>query len=155
LGVISSSSTSVAIGSASVSGAPAASSSGSTIVPSWSVPIPTSSSARIIPFEVWPRSLAFLSLVPSGMIAPGEATATVWPAATFGAPQTIWCGSASPTSTTQTVSRSASGWRSALSTLPIRKCSSAPTPCRWMRSTSVPVIARRSASVSALRPGST
>jgi hypothetical protein len=36
-----------------------------------------------------PRSLAFLSFVPSGMTAPGPATATVWPAATFGAPQTI------------------------------------------------------------------
>ena len=43
------------------------------------------------------------SLVPSGITAPGLATATVWPAATFGAPQTIWLGSPSPTSTTQTM----------------------------------------------------
>ena len=46
--------------------------------------------------------MAFLSFVPSGMTAPGRATATVWPAATFGAPQTICAGSSSPTSTVQT-----------------------------------------------------
>ena len=64
------------------------------MIPSWSSPIPTSSSARIIPLERTPRSLASPSSVPSGMIAPGSATATVWPAATLGAPQTIVCGSA-------------------------------------------------------------
>ena len=63
--------------------------SSSTMIPSWSVPIATSSSARIIPSDATPRSLAALSCVPSGMTAPGRATATVWPAATFGAPQTI------------------------------------------------------------------
>ena len=52
--------------------------------------------------EAWPRSLATLSLVPSGMTAPGLATATVWPAATLGAPQTIWEASPSPVSTWQT-----------------------------------------------------
>ena len=36
-----------------------------------------------------PRSFALPSLVPSGITAPGRATGTVWPAATFGAPQTI------------------------------------------------------------------
>ena len=41
------------------------------------------------------------------------------------------------------VRRSASGWRSADRTRPTRKCSSAVTPCVWMRSTSVPVIASR------------
>ena len=63
------------------------------MIPSWSSPIPTSSSARIIPLERTPRSLASPSSVPSGMTAPGSATATVWPAATLGAPQTIVCGS--------------------------------------------------------------
>ena len=66
----------VAIGEGDVStivcGAPAARSSGSTMVPSWSVPIPTSSSARIMPLEVCPRSLALLSLVPSGMVTSAE-----------------------------------------------------------------------------------
>ena len=69
-------------------------------------------------------------------------------------PEELEAGSPSPTSTVQTVSRSASGWRSALSTFPIRKCSSASTPCRCTRSTSVPVIASRVASSSADRPGS-
>ena len=36
------------------------------------------------------------------MTAPGRATATVWPAATFGAPQTICDGAPSPVSTRQT-----------------------------------------------------
>ncbi len=62
-------------------------------MPSWSSPIPTSSSARIIPLERTPRSFASPSFDPSGMIAPGSATATVCPASTFGAPHTIVCGS--------------------------------------------------------------
>ena len=58
----------------------------------------SSSSARIIPLDSTPRSLAFFSLVPSGMTEPGRATATVWPAATFGAPQTIVAARRSPRS---------------------------------------------------------
>ncbi len=154
LGVISSSSTSVAIGSTSASGVPTASPASSTMIPSCSVPMPSSSSARIIPRDSCPRSLARLSFVPSGMTAPGAATATIWPAATFGAPQTICAGSPSPVSTMQTVRRSASGWRSADSTRPTRKCSSAATPWRWTRSTSVPVSASRVASASAGSSGS-
>ena len=52
------------------------------------------------------------------MTAPGRATATVWPAATFGAPQTICDGVAPPMSTMQTLSRSASGCCSALEHVP-------------------------------------
>ena len=99
------------------------------MIPSCRVPIPTSSSARIMPSDSTPRSLAFLSLTPPGITAPGRATATVWPSATFGAPQTICAVSPSPSATMQTVSRSASGWRSALSTRPTTKFSSAVTPC--------------------------
>ena len=47
------------------------------MIPSWSSPMPTSSSARIIPLEATPRSLASPSVLPSGMTAPGRATATV------------------------------------------------------------------------------
>ena len=54
------------------------------MMPSWSSPIPTSSSARIIPLEATPRSFASPSVLPSGITAPGSATATVCPAATFG-----------------------------------------------------------------------
>ncbi len=51
-----------------------------------------------------PRSLASPSFWPPGMIAPGSATATVWPAATLGAPQTIVRGSPPlPSSTVQTL----------------------------------------------------
>ena len=74
----------------------------------------------------WPSS----SFVPSGMTAPGRATPTVCPAATFGAPQTICWGSPSPTSTMQTFSRSASGCCSALSTRPTTKFATSGTPCR-------------------------
>jgi hypothetical protein len=42
-----------------------------------------------MPFDSTPLSLAVPSVVPSGITAPGFATATVCPAATFGAPQTI------------------------------------------------------------------
>ena len=91
------------------------------MIPAWSSPSPSSSSARIIPLDSTPRSFALPSFVPSGITAPGSATATVWPAATFGAPQTIVRGSPAPTSTWQTVSRSASGCCSAASTLPTTK----------------------------------
>ena len=57
--------------------------------------------------------------------APGSATATVSPAAKLVAPQTIWRGSPSPTSTVHSDSRSASGCRSRVSTRPTRNSSSA------------------------------
>ena len=125
------------------------------MIPSWSVPIATSSSARIIPCDSTPRSLARFSRVPSGITAPGEATATVCPAATLGAPHTICAVSPSPIDTVQTVRRSASGCCSAVSTRPTTKFSSAVTPCVCTRSTSVPVMARRVASLAAGIPGST
>src|SRR5919206_1853313 len=154
-GVISSSSTSVAIGSTSASGVPGTrSSSSSTMIPACSVPMATSSSARIMPSERTPRSVAAPSTVPPGMTAPGRATATVWPPATFGAPQTIWATSPSPTATRQTLRRSASGCRSASSTRPTTKWSSAPTPWWWTASTFVPVIVRRSSSRRVGSPGS-
>src|SRR5581483_9891239 len=86
---------------------------------------------------------------PSGITAPGLATATVCPAATLGAPQTIVTGPPLPMSTWQTRRRSASGCCSASSTLPTTNFSSAATPWRSTRSTSVPVMARRSASACA------
>src|SRR5215212_8144266 len=85
------------------------------------------------------------------MIAPGLATATIWPAATFGAPQTI-VDVEPPTSTSQTVSRSASGCLSADKTRPTTNSDTSPTPPRWSASTFVPVIVRRSARSAADRP---
>ncbi len=92
-----------------------------TMIPSESSPISSSAAERIIPAEVTPRSFASPSFVPPGIVAPGSATATVWPAATLGAPQTIVRGSASPVSTVQTLSRSASGCGSRVTTLPTTK----------------------------------
>ena len=126
--MIASSSTVVAIGSTSASGVPGVNSSESTMIPSWSWPIETSSSARIIPLDGTPRSFARFRRVPSGITAPGSATPTVWPAATFGAPQTIVDTSPSPTATWQTLRRSASGCCSRSSTRPTTKLSSALTP---------------------------
>src|SRR3954454_2140401 len=159
-GVISSSRTGVAIGRISVRSAPASSSapfdssSSSTMIPACSVPMASSSSARIMPSDSMPRSFALPSFVPPGMTAPGRATATVWPAATFGAPQTICAMWPPPTSTLQTLRRSASGWRPCSSTLPTTKCSSASTPWWCTASTFVPVIVRRSSTSRAARPGS-
>ena len=76
--------------------------------------------------------------------APGSATATVWPAATLGAPQTIG-RSPSPVSTMQALSRSAFGCFSHLTTLPTTKPSLEGGPTVSIRSTSVPVITSRSA----------
>ncbi len=76
--------------------------------PSASPPSSSSETERIIPSEATPRSFALRSFSPPGIRAPGWATATVWPAATLGAPQTI-VRSPSPVSTLQTRSRSAFG----------------------------------------------
>ena len=59
------------------------------MIPSLSEPSWTSVSDRIIPSDSTPRSFALPRRVPSGSTAPGSATITAWPAATFGAPHTI------------------------------------------------------------------
>ena len=65
-----------------------------------------------MPNDSTPRSFAFLSFVPSGSRPPIRANAVERPSRAFGAPQTTCRGSASPASTVQTRSRSASGcWR--------------------------------------------
>ena len=103
------------IPSSGVPGAGAPSPVARTMIPSWSEPSSSSSSARIIPADSIPRSFALPSFWPPGMTAPGSATATVWPVATLGAPQTI-VRSPSPSSTTQTRRRSAFGCCSAETT---------------------------------------
>ena len=118
-----------------------------TTIPAASSPISSSASERIIPSDSTPRSFALPSLVPSGITAPGSATGTVCPAATFGAPQTIVLPP-SPASTSQTLSRSASGCCSTESTLPTTNPSASGAPACVMRSTSIECIARSSASSS-------
>ena len=121
-------------------------------MPSASPPTSSSETERIIPSEATPRSFALRSFSPPGIRAPGWATATVWPAATLGAPQTI-VRSPSPVSTVQTRSRSALGCCSALSTLPTTKPSGEGGPTAPIRSTSVPVITSRSAISATSTPG--
>ena len=67
---------------------PGTASAGSTLIPSWLFPIPSSSSAQIIPNDSTPRILDFLILKSPGSTAPSLANRTFCPAATFGAPQT-------------------------------------------------------------------
>src|SRR3954462_4051311 len=149
LPVDSTSSTSSTSGSTSPSGVPG-SVSGSSMIPEWSLPSSTSSSARIIPSESSPRTLRCSSCRPPGSFAPGSATATVAPAPKFHAPQTIWRGSPSPTSTRVSCSRSAFGCLIASSTRPTRKRprlpSSSGRPRPSIPSTSAVEIESRSAS---------
>ena len=109
-------------GRTSANGVPGSSPSGRSMIPEWSVPRATSSSARIIPRDTSPRS-GRSSSGPGkpGRTAPGRPTATVAPAPKFHAPQTICCGSGLPTSTWQSWSRSAFGCGSAASTRPTTK----------------------------------
>ena len=115
-------------------------------------PISSSAAERIIPSEGTPRSFALRIFIPPGIVAPGRTTATVWPASTLGAPQTI-VRSPSPVSTLQTLSRSALGCCSRSSTLPTTKPSLEGGPIVSSRSTSVPVITSRSASAAGSHAG--
>ena len=145
-------------------------------MPSWSSPSPSSSSAQIIPMLTSPRILPFLIVTGvgspvsrSGSIStvPTVATGTLCPAATLGAPHTIWTavsppeapgafasGAALPMSTVQTRRRSALGCGSAVSTRPTTTPSSE-GPVASTPSTSRPAIVRRSEKASGERPGST
>ena len=74
-------------------------SSGRTMIPAWSEPIPSSSCAQIIPNDSTPRILDFLILKSPGRTVPIVAKSTFWPAATLGAPQTTVRSSPVPAST--------------------------------------------------------
>ena len=112
-------------------------------------------SERIMPSESTPRSLAVPSLRPVGHHAPRACHGDGLPGGHIrraahdrGRPV-----AGSPRSTVHTFSRSASGWCSALSTLPTTKCSADGTPWWWIASTLVPVIVRRSSIAATSRPG--
>ena len=109
LGVTSTSSTWSLMAKYSDSSSPPLHSSGSSMVPGLLAANPSSASDMIMPADATPRSLASLMTSPLGSTPPGSTTATVWPAATLGAPQTMVRGCPSPTSTTQTDNLSASG----------------------------------------------
>src|SRR5436190_2799748 len=123
------------------------------MIPAASSPISSSASERIIPLDSTPRRRTLPSSRPPGRTAPGSATATVCPPATFEAPQTI-VRSPSPASTVQTRRRSAFGCGSAARTRPTTKPSGEGTPNRETRSTSTARVDRSSATASAGSPGS-
>ncbi|OPZ76661.1 MAG: hypothetical protein BWY79_01514 [Actinobacteria bacterium ADurb.Bin444] len=152
LGVTSTSKMCSLMGRRSPSSSPASQASGNSRMPLLLGANPNSSSDMIMPEDTTPLSLTCLISNPPGITAPGRHTGTVCPAATLGAPHTMVRGCSSPTSTVHTLSLSALGWRSQVSTLPTTKrsciCSSVGTPAVETRSTSVPVMARRSANSS-------
>ena len=89
------------------------------MMPSWDLPTPISSSAQIIPMLTSPRILPFLILKESPSVGcrvvPTVATITRKPWRAFAAPQTMGRGSASPMFTSQTCKRSALGcWAQAV-----------------------------------------
>ncbi len=143
LGVISRSSTVSPSPRYSEKGAPVGASSGSTQMPSWSVPCPSSRREQHMPQLTTPRSLLFLILKSPGSTAPTHATGTLMPAAMLGAPQTTCTGSSAPTSTETTCIWSESGWSSQVSTWPTTTPSSA-SPSFSTPSTPVPVRSSRS-----------
>ena len=101
-GVISRSSTVSPAPRHSAKAAPTGASSGSSMMPSWSVPSPSSRAEQIMPADTTPRSLLFFIFTSPGKTQPTQATATFRPARTFGAPHTICSGSSAPTSTVVT-----------------------------------------------------
>ena len=119
---------SVSISNTLAAGVPACNAASRIMMPSWLSPNPNSSSAQIIPWLSWPRIFPFLisNAFPSlsNNLVPMVATGTFCPAATLGAPHTIWTGALpSPKSTVVIFNLSASGCFSHVSTWPIT------TPC--------------------------
>ena len=100
----------------SFAGVPITASSGRTIMPSWLVPMPSSSSAHIMPMDSTPRIFDFFILKSPGRTVPIWANSTFWPAATLGAPHTTVRGSPPPASTVVMWRWSLSGWGSQVRT---------------------------------------
>ena len=107
-----------------------------------------------MPSETTPRSLACLSLVPSGILAPGRATATVCPAATFGAPQTIVAGGVLAEVDGADLQPIGVGVPLGAQHPPDDEVLGEGTPWWWIASTFVPVIVRRSSTPAMSRSGS-
>ena len=126
---------------------PAGASSANSMMPLLSSARPSSEPEHSMPNDSTPRSLAFLSLVPSGSRPPTRAKAEVSPSRALGAPHTTCTVSASPASTSQTRSLSASGCGATLAILPTTTFSKAGR-ADSRASTSSPNEVRFSASVS-------
>ena len=130
-------STSGARSRASAMGVPGRRSAGSTRMPEWSAPRPSSAEEHSIPLDHSPRILRRAISMPSGMVEPRVASGTRSPAAMLKAPQQIWRASPFPASTSTSWMRSALGWdrssRTRATTMPSR-----PSPMRVTSSTGVP-----------------
>ena len=74
---------------------------GSTRMPEWSSPMPSSSAAQIMPSDVRPYVLRAEIVNPPGSTAPGSATTTESPSTKFVAPQMTLLTCSGPTSTWQ------------------------------------------------------
>ena len=96
--------------------------SGSTIIPSWLSPNPSSSSAQIMPWLSSPRIFPFFmtQASPSAVyrVVPMVATGTFCPASTLGAPQTICKGASRPIFTVVNFNLSALGCFTQVKTSP-------------------------------------
>ncbi len=140
--------------SASRSGVPVTSSSGSSRIPSCSSDRPSSRAEQSMPFDSTPRSFARRITSPEASRAPSRASGVFMPARTLGAPQTTCSRAEPPPATWQTVSLSASGWRSTESTSPTTTPWKSPA-AGSIDSTSRPLMVRRAASAAGSRPAST
>ena len=120
--------------------------------PSSPLPRPSSSDEHSMPAESTSRSFETLISKPPGITVPGSATGTRSPALKFLAPQTIWRGLPSPTSTRQTLRRSADGCFSNDTISPTTTRGSGARPKVWTDSTSSPSIGSTSARRSVVTP---
>ena len=139
--------------SQSLAGVPTGASSGRTIMPSWLLPIPSSSSAQIIPKDSTPRIFDFLILKSPGSTVPICAKSTFCPAATLGAPQTTVRSSSPPASTFVMWRWSESGCASHSTTLATTTPASPPgiSSCSSRLSTSIPIEVIASATCAGVR----
>src|SRR4051794_32290578 len=124
---------------------------GSTMIPSWSSPMPSSRDEQIIPADTWPYVLrAEISTFP-GSTPPGRTTTTRSPGAKLCAPQTMPWGSpvplAAPTSTVHQliVLPFFCGSGSMVSTRPTTSGPVMSEPARWIDSSLRPRAVRRCA----------
>ena len=137
----------------SLAGVPTTASAGRTMMPSWLSPMPSSSSAQIIPNDSTPRILDFLILKSPGSTVPSWAKRTFWPAATLGAPQTTVSGSPAPAFTVVMWRWSESGCASQVNTSATTTPASPPgiCSCSSTPSTSMPIAVIASATSCGVR----
>ena len=138
----------------SLAGVPGTASAGRTIMPSWLAPMPSSSSAQIMPKDSTPRIFDFFILKSPGRTVPMRAKRTFCPAATLGAPQTTVRGSGVPSLTVVICRWSESGCSTQVRTSATTTPASPPGISSWVStlSTSIPMEVIASATSCAESP---